>query len=248
MTKELAGLFEVTIAEAVEVLTAHAKSQGIRVTSEGVRQLLLDQIANGTLKATVLVRDVSGKIDVGETTLDPRMFLEDDRHDWLVEHGLHSPQEADSDDFPEFPSILTDFAILDWIENVLPELRYLLLENYELCDLKASRVGRTVAAMFNTEAQVSSELVENIKAARLKIQIDADSIPREQEPLHQKERDSLLKLAIGMAMAGYNYDPSSKRNSATSEIARDLTARGLGLDEDTVRKWLKTAAELIERK
>ncbi len=61
--------------------------------------------------------------------------------------------------------------------------------------------------------------------------------------LATRERDTLLKLVIGMAVAGYKYDPDSKRNPCIGEIHNDLAEREINLDEDTIRKWLKTAAD-----
>ena len=63
-----------------------------------------------------------------------------------------------------------------------------------------------------------------------------------------RERDTLLKLVIGMAVGGYGYDPSQRRSEQVSEIADDLDRVGVGLDKDTVRKWLKEAAALLPRK
>jgi hypothetical protein len=60
-----------------------------------------------------------------------------------------------------------------------------------------------------------------------------------------KERESLLKLVIGMAIVGYKYDPAKQRNAAISEIAGDLQTLGVSLDEDTVRKWLREGAGLL---
>jgi hypothetical protein len=62
-----------------------------------------------------------------------------------------------------------------------------------------------------------------------------------------RERDSLLKLIIGMAVGGYGYDPSASRSEQPSQIASDLATAGVALDVDTVRKWLKQAAELLPR-
>ena len=59
-----------------------------------------------------------------------------------------------------------------------------------------------------------------------------------------RERESLLKLVIGMAIGGYGYDPTASRSECPAEIASDLTLNGVPLDVDTVRKWLKEAAEL----
>ncbi|MEQ8964831.1 MAG: hypothetical protein RID91_03305 [Azospirillaceae bacterium] len=58
-----------------------------------------------------------------------------------------------------------------------------------------------------------------------------------------RERASLLKLVIGIAAVGYGYDPSASRSEKIKEIAEDLASLGVPLDEDTVRKWLREAAE-----
>lgn len=63
------------------------------------------------------------------------------------------------------------------------------------------------------------------------------------KPLHTKERESLLKMVIGMAMKGYAYDPKKTRNSSIPEIANDLELLGITLDQDTVRKWINEAKE-----
>jgi hypothetical protein len=64
------------------------------------------------------------------------------------------------------------------------------------------------------------------------------------EVIPTKVRDSMLRLILGMAMKKYKFDPNKKMNSATKEIADDLAEYGLGLDEDTVRKYLKEARDL----
>jgi hypothetical protein len=64
-------------------------------------------------------------------------------------------------------------------------------------------------------------------------------------PLHGLERDSLLKMILGMAMFAYDYKPGSSRNTATGEnrnsISASLQQQGLPLDADTVRKLIKEA-------
>ena len=69
-----------------------------------------------------------------------------------------------------------------------------------------------------------------------------------EKSLSTKERETALKLIIGMAVAGYKYDPKAPRNSATTEITADLEKLGLGLDQDTVRNWLKEASWLLPPK
>jgi hypothetical protein len=60
-----------------------------------------------------------------------------------------------------------------------------------------------------------------------------------------RERGSLLKLILGMAMKGYSYDPKATRSAETKEIADDLVLAGLPLDVDTVRKYLQEAKDLF---
>jgi hypothetical protein len=60
-----------------------------------------------------------------------------------------------------------------------------------------------------------------------------------------REKDSLLKMVIGMAVKGYGYSPFVKRSDRVAEIASDLENVGVPLDADTVRKWLKAGAELL---
>ena len=67
----------------------------------------------------------------------------------------------------------------------------------------------------------------------------------DEKPLHTKERESLLKLVIGMAVIGYVYDPSATKSDKPQEIADDLANLGLDLDVDTVRKYLRQGCELM---
>jgi hypothetical protein len=71
--------------------------------------------------------------------------------------------------------------------------------------------------------------------------------PQAEKSLGARERDSLLKLIIGMAVGGYGHDPYAKRSEQPAAIADDLARRGIPLDADTVRKWLREAAELLPK-
>jgi hypothetical protein len=62
------------------------------------------------------------------------------------------------------------------------------------------------------------------------------------------ERNNLLKLVIGMAVQGYKYDHRAAKSGIPKEIAGDLAQCGLALSDDTVRKYLKEAAKLLEPK
>jgi ribosomal protein S16 len=98
--------------------------------------------------------------------------------------------------------------------------------------------AETIETYISTVAQLT-ELIE-----RLKSSLD-EKAQLAQKDVSTRERDSLLKLVIGMAVKGYAYDPMASRNSATADIASDLASLGIGLDTDTIRKWLKEGADLL---
>lgn len=74
-------------------------------------------------------------------------------------------------------------------------------------------------------------------------ELQADLRERQEKPLGTRERETLLKMIITMAMRGYGYNPEAKKNEAVSEIHQDLTSLGMSLEQDTIRKWLKLSAE-----
>jgi hypothetical protein len=65
------------------------------------------------------------------------------------------------------------------------------------------------------------------------------------KPMATRERNTLLKLVIGMAVKGYTHDPVAKKSTAPKEIADDLAELGISIDPDTVRKYLKEAANTV---
>jgi hypothetical protein len=65
------------------------------------------------------------------------------------------------------------------------------------------------------------------------------------ESLGQSERASLLKLVITMAIDGYKYEPTSRKSPLASELTDAAQKLGLTLTDDTARKWLKQASELL---
>jgi hypothetical protein len=64
--------------------------------------------------------------------------------------------------------------------------------------------------------------------------------------LTTRERQTALKLILGMALGGYGYDPKAERSTTITEIVGDLAQRGISITDDTVRKWLKEAAAEVE--
>ncbi|MEP3672754.1 MAG: hypothetical protein ABJM86_07360 [Hyphomicrobiales bacterium] len=60
-----------------------------------------------------------------------------------------------------------------------------------------------------------------------------------------REHKALLKMILGMAIEQYGYKPDAARNEATRNIENDLREAGFPLSEDTVRKYLKMAKNIV---
>ena len=103
-------------------------------------------------------------------------------------------------------------------------------------------------ARNTAQLKVPKELTTAIADLETSAKPNKTSEPVEQ-PLVDSERTSLLKLALGMAIKGYNYDPGKQKNEATGDnrgsIATDLERLGLDLTSDTVRKYLKEAEQRL---
>ncbi|MDZ7655710.1 MAG: hypothetical protein U0997_07170 [Sulfurimicrobium sp.] len=76
------------------------------------------------------------------------------------------------------------------------------------------------------------------------------TITKKADDLSTRERNTLLKIIIGMAVCGYRYDPNDKKPSEITgekagSIHADLGKLGISVDVDTIRKYLKEAKELL---
>lgn len=58
-----------------------------------------------------------------------------------------------------------------------------------------------------------------------------------------RERNTLLKLILGLAMDCYGYQPHAPRSSTAGDIASALELKGISISEDTIRKYLGEAAD-----
>jgi hypothetical protein len=71
-------------------------------------------------------------------------------------------------------------------------------------------------------------------------------VERQSQPGERAET-TYLKIILGIAMAGYKYDPNATRNTAISEIASDLLKLGISVSDDTIRDKLREAKDLLPR-
>lgn len=77
--------------------------------------------------------------------------------------------------------------------------------------------------------------------------IENHAKPKTNVDLSETERNTMLKLIVGMAIDAYGYDPDSKKNPATGNnngsIKAALERVGLSADEKTIIKYLKEAVD-----
>jgi hypothetical protein len=164
----------------------------------------------------------------------------------LYWHQLHDPvlpgiflawaKRSDLSCPPELEAAVTarGVQVADWKE-LYEELSARYDQNNEQW---TKIVGEKNAAVERLVARLN-ELKQSASAA------PTVSQPTPEKSIGTRERESLLKLVIGMAVGGYAYDPRQKRSDKIAEIIDDLARAGIALDADTVRKWLKEAAQLL---
>lgn len=68
---------------------------------------------------------------------------------------------------------------------------------------------------------------------------------REENSLKTIERQSLLKMVIGMAIDGYGFVPNASKSDIPKQLADSLAELGLEITDDTIRKYLKLATETV---
>lgn len=93
------------------------------------------------------------------------------------------------------------------------------------------------------------EILEAQKRSIAELQGQLDEISNAEptklpKDLPPRERETVLKLILGMAVAFYGYDPASGRNPAISQIKSDLALKGVKIDDGTIRKYLDEAKAL----
>jgi hypothetical protein len=86
---------------------------------------------------------------------------------------------------------------------------------------------------------------ENLEYERDALKGMVEKYSKAETELSSRERTTLLKIIIGMAMRGYNYAPRKQRNDSVAEIESDLEVLGISVSDDTIRKYLAEAKELL---
>jgi hypothetical protein len=142
-----------------------------------------------------------------------------------------------------------DIAVADGLETLVKQRGGQVADWKTLYDdLKEKTDAHHIECMRVLDSKNADigTLLKRVEEFEARLVLSKASVPAgSPEPLGARERESLLKLIIGMAVFGYGYVPTAPRSQKPGEIAEDLARAGVALDVDTVRKWLKEAAELL---
>lgn len=97
----------------------------------------------------------------------------------------------------------------------------------------------------HTGIEAPQALVEAVRVqGRTLIETRAQS-DGEEKPLGERERNTLLRMIIGMAIGGYGYDPEAGKSDVAPTIFKDLDKLGLEGTEQTIRNKLRDASQLL---
>lgn len=95
--------------------------------------------------------------------------------------------------------------------------------------------------------EVPAELADLATPATVEAGSAAGEPAKPAAELMGKERTTVLKLIGGLAICGYGMDIHANRLTGIDVLHADLATVGAPIDQDTLRKWLKLAAEVIDR-
>lgn len=145
---------------------------------------------------------------------------------WLKQIGLSCPPELETE-------VLTYGTKMQEWSKAFEEYR-------------KTRSNRAADSQAHGQPKADVQRAE-IKLSAMSQKPTSSAVQTEPKPLRTRERETALKLIIGMAVGGYSHDPTARRSATVSEIAEDLHKLGLSVDPDTIRKWLKEATEILPR-
>lgn len=189
----------------------------------GIEAALVNAIDQGHIAPRQTRRSIAGEVKPAQTYLNV-----DDVIDWCETVGIDPGEQFF--EYREHEESIAASAY-EYLENE----RFKLENEATLKD-----VGRSTVRL--SEEEIAKILIENLRFREGHFgtlhQVQVRGIAN-------KERNQLLKMVLGMALDSYGYQPKAKKNEATGQIVGDLAKYGIGIDADTVRKYLKEAAETV---
>jgi hypothetical protein len=152
---------------------------------------------------------------------------------WAKRAGIPFPAELGA------AVVENDLEMVDW-----QAMYYVLDHSSDAREQEDRAIKEQRRATIDELTHRCVDLANQLAAAKSTLRTE----PAKATEIGTRERDTLLKLVIGMAVKGYGYDPDQQRSGTVGEIVSDLELVGMALDADTVRKWLRQAADLLSRK
>lgn len=143
------------------------------------------------------------------------------------------------------------WQFLAWAKNSGLDLPEALVDAAKQND----KPGTDPLANYKSQPNHQSTPVKNVKVRHTDKEIagltaEGDELDRklaaQGENLGPRERSSLLKLILVMAVKKYGYRPGNKNTATGSNresISSDTEKLGLKMDNETIRKYLKEASE-----
>ncbi len=97
----------------------------------------------------------------------------------------------------------------------------------------------------SVEAARIKDLEAKLALATKEIHECKDRDAKVEKALGTRERETVLKIIIAMAVKGYSYDPKTQRSDKIKDIENDTDACGVRVTDDTIRRYLREAAALL---
>ncbi|WP_377291524.1 hypothetical protein [Rhizobium sp. SG2393] len=183
---------------------------------------------------------VSRAIETGQllNKNTPAFFLA-----WALRTGFHVPAKA-------LEAVTSrGVQIADWkteFDTLAQFLNSLIIEHGRTEAELRTQAERAQQELKTLRDAAIAFLEENIELHAKLAELSSDTA--NQKPVPPRERESMLKMILAMAMKKYRFDPTKAKNDATAHIAGAVTEIGLRLDDDTVRKYLNEAKLLLQDK
>lgn len=139
-------------------------------------------------------------------------------------------------------------VVADWktIADQRQEVIDLLEERNGLIESQNAALSKAASTFTDTAKEASRRANAALAEKEKKIaELETLLNSSKRSSAASRERQSLLRLVIGMAINGYGYIPTAARTRTAQEISSDLQLLGLSMDEDTVRKYLNEAKDLL---
>lgn len=148
----------------------------------------------------------------------------------------------------------------DWVASLITDREVALVgiegylvsneigELYQILDtLSSASEGENRQSYFPSDNYPNYEDLGMTKSAIERFEkLASGEISAKSDTLTSKSFNSIMIIVLAMAVKKYHYKPAAQKNSATANIKGAAEELGLNIGEDTVRKWLKKAADTLD--